>query len=677
MFSINLYKYNEIQPKSICFYFTVMCYNFKTMCRKRICLLTIYPEGEYQQRIMPGIFSQCAKYDYDVVVVSPLVQVCSSQQDYLEGELKIYDLVNFDLFDGVIITPIPMTEDQTYSLIEVLLKKIQKECKVPVVSVDMEFGDYPVVYTDDENAFFHITEHLITVHNCKNFSVLGGLPEVTLCNSRVNGIKKSLEKHGLQLNENQVYSGDFWYTSGEILGNRYITKELELPDAVICLSDHMAIGLTNYLIKHGINVPEQVIVTGYEAVREASMNTPPITSYAADQAKTGSLAVNYLHKMIDTGEVAFPVFEAGVNNLCIGRTCGCVEDYKYTHERLSGTQINTQYDYRDTSPDRRVTMGMLLESYMSERLAGTNTPFDCLSEIYQTKYLIKPFNRLYLCMNDDWLKKDYIGKKVYSQKIDLTMFSNVDSAVHGVKNHVFLNGEGDHKFNVKEMLPSLYENYSEPQVFYFVPVHFTRTTLGYFVVQNNLSTPRVLGSVFRNYMRNVNTALEMIRAKYQIAYLSEHDSMTEIYNRRGMEHMVSEMLKTASSSDVWFVIVIDMDGLKIRNDTYGHSEGDNGIIAISQASLAITGENEICVRGGGDEFFVMGLGNYNDSMLQEKIKIFNNNIEKINSELAIPVSASIGYALGNNTDCSYQSVMEMADKNMYNNKQEKKKNQAK
>lgn len=644
------------------------------MTRKRICLITIYPEGEYQQRVMPGIFNQCAKYDYDVVVVSALVQICSTNQDYLAGELNIYNLINFDLFDGVIITPIPMTEEQNYSLVNSLLEKVQKECKIPVVSIDMPFGDYPVVYTDDESAFFHITEHLITKHNCKNISVLGGVPEVTLCGTRISGVKKAMTKHGLELNPEQIYDGDFWYTSGELLGNRYITGDLPLPQAVICLSDHMAIGLTNYLIKHGIKVPVQMIVTGYEAVREASINTPPITSYAADQTKTGSLAVNYLHKLIDADDMELPVHEAGAENLCIGRTCGCAEDYRYTRERLTGIQINSQFDYRDTSPNRRITMGMLLESYMSERLAGTNTPYDCLSEIYQTKYLIKPFKRLYLCMNRDWLKKDYSVKNPYSAEMSLTIMADVNALVHGIKNHVFLDDAPEHKFNKKDMLPTFEEDYENPQVFYFVPVHFGQTSLGYFVVQNELYSPGDLGTVFRNYMRNVNNALEMTRAKYQIAYLSEHDAMTDLYNRRGMERILLDMEKNSAENAVWFVIVIDMDGLKIRNDTYGHSEGDNGIITIAQAAASITGSREICVRGGGDEFFVIGIGDYNDDKLKSKIENFNQIIKQQNEELVIPVSASIGYALGEKKTSSYQEIMEIADEQMYKNKQEKKKN---
>ena len=137
------------------------------MMRKRIGLLTIFPEAEYQQRILPGIFSQAEKYDYDVVVFAFLVQVCNINKRYVHGEFNVFELINFSLFDGIIITPVPMTEAQNYILYD------------------------------------------------------------------------------------------------------------SLPDVVICLSDLMAIGLTNHLLRNGIKVPEQVIVTGYEAVQEASLNNPP------------------------------------------------------------------------------------------------------------------------------------------------------------------------------------------------------------------------------------------------------------------------------------------------------------------------------------------------------------------------------------------------------------------
>ena len=647
------------------------------MTRKRICVLTVYPEGEYQQKLLPGIFAQCNKYNYDVAVFAPLVQVCSSNQDYLKGELNIFELVNFDLFDGVIVTTVPLTEDDTTFVTDRLLKKLKKECKIPVVTVDMKLGDYPVVYTDDSEAFFHITEHLILQHNCKDFLILSGSnEEAQLIKLRHKGIFDAFEKYNIPLDKNKIINGDFWYDSGELLANKLIKNEIKMPDAVICLSDYMAIGLTNYLIRHGKKVPEDVIVTGYDAIFDASLNNPPITTYDSDVECTGAKAVNLLHQIIDNSKEEIVCNCAGSKNLCIGETCGCPEDNVYTRERLKNSHFVVRSHF-GIIKENKVSMGMLMESYMMENLTEAVTPFDCLAKIYEFRYLIRPFGDFYICLNEDWMDNSLDICEGYSKTMQYALVSRRNEETTSARKHVFVEKTDENSFATKKILPEMISSYGIPQVFYFVPVHFGTISLGYAVVQNDLSNPHPIGMVFRNFLRNVNNALEMVRVKHQTSYLSEHDIMTDLYNRRGMRRVLMDMQKNLKKDDVVFAIVIDMDGLKSRNDNYGHLEGDNGIIYVSEAVKAITDENEIAVRGGGDEFFIVGAGQYDDAKMQEKFARFCYYLETKNEKLEIPVSASFGYALGNDIVNDFQVILERADENMYQNKFLKKKQQIK
>lgn len=642
------------------------------MARKRICVLTVYPEGEYQQKLLPGIFEQCNKYNYDVAVVAPLIQVCSTNQDYLKGELNIFELVNFDLFDGVIVTTVPLTEGNITTVTDKLLEKLQKECKIPVVSIDMEFGDYPVIFTDDSNAFFHITEHLILKHECKDFLILSGdNQESTIIKKRHQGIFKAFQKHGISFDKNKIIQGDFWYDSGEFLASRLIRNEIKMPDAVICLSDYMAIGLVNYLIKHGKKVPEDVIVTGYDAIYDASANTPPITTYASDVRHTGAKAVNFIHQKIDKTKEEIACDCAGSENLCIGGTCGCQEDFLFTRERLKNSLMDNHSHY-EIIKKNKVSMGMLMESYMMENLTEAVTPFDCLSKIYDFRYLIRPFGDFYICLNDDWMDNSLDICEGYSKTMQYALVSRRNEETSSARKHVFVEKNDANSFSANKMLPEMINGYGIPQVYYFVPVHFGTISLGYAVVQNDLSNPHCIGIVFRNFLRYVNNAIEMVRVKYQTYYLSEHDIMTDLYNRRGMRRVLFEMEKNLKKNDVVFAIVIDMDGLKSRNDNYGHLEGDNGIIYVSEAVKAITDENEIAVRGGGDEFFIVGAGKYDDAKMREKFARFCYYLETKNEKLDIPVSASFGYALGNDIVNNFQVILERADENMYQNKALKK-----
>ena len=641
------------------------------MKRKRIGLIAIYPEGVYQHRVLTGVFSQCAKYGYDVVVISSLVQLSNINKEYLDGELNIYNLINFDLFDGFIITTIPLSEQiEGPIVINQLREKLERECKKPVVSIDLPLGDYKAVYTEEVSPLFHITEHVIRVHNCRNISVLRGPADIPVSEDRVAGVRQAMQKYGLTLKDENIYYGDFWFTSGQELAKRYISKELPLPDAVICLSDHMAIGLVNTLIENGIRVPEDIIVTGYEAENEASVNVPPITSYVSKQDVTGADAVDYLHSIFSPNEKKIPYFSNDQKDLCIGGTCGCQEDFTYTRKLLEVSQAVANYNFIGTGIWNTVDIGMLRESYMMENLTATTCPSECFEEIYKSANLIDPCFGFYICLNEEWLNLDYNRTRGFSPRIieALTIKDNTQ-----LKDNIHNVYTPNKYFDVKDMLPQLFDEREEPHVFYFSALHFNNISLGYSVLEQSLNQKNLMNNVYRNFLRNINNALEMTRTKNNIVNISEHDSMTKMYNRRGMERHLSTMIEKCLPTDKWFTIVVDMDNLKYRNDTYGHIEGDKGILIIADAVNYITAENEICVRSGGDEFFVLGLGEYTKKDIEIKITKFNSYIEAINKELDIPVSASVGYALMPSTkEHQYQDVIDRADEDMYKNKRAKK-----
>lgn len=95
--------------------------------RNLIGVLTANPEGIYQQRIMEGLLAQCRLYDYDVAAFSPLVQVCHYFTPYLKGELNIFELINFDLIDGLIIPPILLSENEEYKKLDKIMEFIGKK----------------------------------------------------------------------------------------------------------------------------------------------------------------------------------------------------------------------------------------------------------------------------------------------------------------------------------------------------------------------------------------------------------------------------------------------------------------------------------------------------------------------------------------------------------------------
>ncbi len=151
--------------------------------------------------------------------------------------------------------------------------------------------------------------------------------------------------------------------------------------------------------------------------------------------------------------------------------------------------------------------------------------------------------------------------------------------------------------------------------------------------------------------------------------------MTGAYNRRGMKLMFDDLSSNANSDDSIMALVIDMDRLKAINDTYGHENGDFGINAVCKAAMSITYEKEICVRAGGDEFYVIGIGEYSPEDVNQRIVLFEDKLTEINRKHNKPylISASIGSAcipLIGGVDLT--RIIKIADAKMYENKVRKK-----
>lgn len=645
--------------------------------RKVIGLIMPHPEAVYAQRILDGMCDQCQKYGYHVAVFSPLVQVCNHYTEYLEGELNIFRLINFDRLDGVVVASLPLTEDRIQYVFDNVLEQIQQKCTKPVISLDLPFGDYDTVYTDDSSSFTEITEHILDVHKTENIYFLTGMKDYPISNERLSGYTKALAQRGITVKEENIFYGDFWYSGGHALADKIASGEVPKPDAVICASDHMAIGLTNRLVEHGIRVPEDIIVTGYDATQEAVINRITITSYIPKINEMSAEAVNKLRALIEPDEKLLPITKAE-GHLCIGSSCGCKEDMAYIKDRLNASLFNINLDYNRPDIDEYVDIGRLMESYALENYMGADNIHDCLRRIYESTYLLRPYDEFFLCLNEHWQDTELKLIKGYEDRIKTVIIAKFKSA-SDTYDDVFYDNNTNVFFDKEMMLPELFDDERPPSVFYFAPVHFKELSLGYAVMRNGLTQKRKADIVFRNWLRNVNNALEMIRINNKLKTYSLRDTMTGLYNRRGMDMNVRKLYSDSDDSDHYLVFVVDMDGLKIINDTYGHSAGDYGINAIASTVQTVSRNTEICVRAGGDEFYIIGIGNYSIADAYARIQKFYQALDEINQTSGKPyeISASIGFACEPvHSGLTLDEIINLADSRMYQNKTARKKNRS-
>ncbi len=96
---------------------------------------------------------------------------------------------------------------------------------------------------------------------------------------------------------------------------------------------------------------------------------------------------------------------------------------------------------------------------------------------------------------------------------------------------------------------------------------------------------------------------EKRKAEAEIHYLSYHDKLTSLHNRAYIEKIMLE-LEQAENAEL-SVIVIDMNGLKLTNDVFGHAHGDRLLVAMGQVLLKVCRQTDIIARWGGDEFLAI------------------------------------------------------------------------
>lgn len=155
----------------------------------------------------------------------------------------------------------------------------------------------------------------------------------------------------------------------------------------------------------------------------------------------------------------------------------------------------------------------------------------------------------------------------------------------------------------------------------------------------------------------------------QIEYLSFHDQLTGLYSRYFFEKEV-ERLSNASSLPL-SLILIDVNGLKLINDAFGHKKGDLLLKKVSDSLKSECGPDGIVCRIGGDEFTVL-LPNTDSG----KAKELSENICRTlscNSVESIPITASAGYSTKIQVDEDMSEVFRKAEDNMYHSKTSEKK----
>ena len=107
---------------------------------------------------------------------------------------------------------------------------------------------------DHENAFVEVVRRMIDVHHLTNLHFMAGFKGNQFSEFRLNAFRRVLEEHGLPFDESMVSYGDFYSVAAERETEKIVASG-NIPQAILCANDRMALAVCDVLDKHGIRVP--------------------------------------------------------------------------------------------------------------------------------------------------------------------------------------------------------------------------------------------------------------------------------------------------------------------------------------------------------------------------------------------------------------------------------------
>ncbi|MBO5620178.1 MAG: LacI family DNA-binding transcriptional regulator [Butyrivibrio sp.] len=191
-------------------------------------------------------------------------------------------------FDGVVIACVDFSDPQVDELIK---------SNIPVVTIDHLFNNRIAVVSDNIRGMKDIVDYVYEMGHRKIAYVHGDESSVT--QSRLSSFYKTLEEHGIEVNDDYVVSAPYRNTEASFKATE---KLLDLPEPPTCIlypDDFAAFGGMNAIRQRGLKIPEDVSVVGYDGIEIARRISPILTTLVQDTEKIGSIAANKLINLIN------------------------------------------------------------------------------------------------------------------------------------------------------------------------------------------------------------------------------------------------------------------------------------------------------------------------------------------------------------------------------------------
>lgn len=195
--------------------------------------------------------------------------------------------------------------------------------RTPVVTLAGTLTPMSVnVRSDNASGMRELTRHLLLDHGYPTVAYLAGHADSPDNVARAEAFELVVAEVGIEAWTGEIWRGNYMASGGAKVIKDILGRNLPLPRAIVCANDQTAIGVMYTLAEHGIRVPEDVAVTGFDDIPVARHLHPQLTTVRQPIQKLGATAFDVLYSMISgkgrpEPEVVLPT------SLVVRGSCGC------------------------------------------------------------------------------------------------------------------------------------------------------------------------------------------------------------------------------------------------------------------------------------------------------------------------------------------------------------------
>ena len=477
-----------------------------------------------QREMLSGMIEAARRHSVQLIVLSNLYNRLEPETANAPDN-SVYDLISGDGFDSFII----MSESFVNPGLRSRLREaMERRRDIPLIIAGAVMPEFPperfsYINTSDRADIAALTDRIIAENGFGRLAFLSGPAGLETSRERTEGFREALEGRGITFDPSLVYDGDFWYSSGERLAEKYLSGSLQPPEALICANDYMAFGVLDAFAAAGEDIREHFALAGYEYIAERRRHMPLLTTYRRNRRALGAAAVDTLaEKLIGAEKTPFIPPEGSI---VAGQTCNCGLPGNELREELSFARSSAQYAYWN------------LKSDLESRLTECRSFDEFITVMASELYMVRGACDIVLCLYEGW--------------------ASGSDARGGLLNCRNIQPYGEPKeFTVRETeITAIAGKYDDITTFYINPLFFRERLLGYCaVVCDGADT---YDDIYRHWVKSVSNGLEFLRLKADVRYLLQcsavspsYDGITGLFSGEGIRFAFGMMCSTDKSRNI-------------------------------------------------------------------------------------------------------------------------------